>query len=51
MNSSNIVFRFRVGQINTVMPILLAGTVEFVHIEQFSTLFTFRLGQDLLYHN
>jgi hypothetical protein len=31
------------------MPILLAGTVEFVHIEQVSALCTFRLGQVLLY--
>jgi hypothetical protein len=31
------------------MPILLAGTIEIVHIEQVSTLFTFRLGQVLLY--
>jgi hypothetical protein len=29
------------------MPILLAGTVEFVHIEQVSALLTFRLGQAL----
>jgi hypothetical protein len=33
---------------NTVMPILLAGTIEFVHIEQVSALFTFLLGQVLL---
>jgi hypothetical protein len=32
------------------MPILLAGTLEFVHIEQVSTLFTFCLGQILLYY-
>jgi hypothetical protein len=31
------------------MPILLAGTTEFVHIEQVSALFKFRLGQVLLY--
>jgi hypothetical protein len=31
------------------MPILLAWTIEFVHIEQVSALFTFRLGQVLLY--
>jgi Flp pilus assembly protein TadB len=31
------------------MPILLARTIEFVHIEQVSTLFTFRLGKALLY--
>jgi hypothetical protein len=36
-------------QNNTVMSILLAGTIEFVHTEQVSTLFTFRLGQVLLY--
>jgi hypothetical protein len=30
------------------MPILLAGTIEFVHSEQVSALFTFRLGQVLL---
>jgi hypothetical protein len=30
---------------NTEMRILLAGTIEFVHIEQVSTLFTFCLGQ------
>jgi hypothetical protein len=34
---------------NTVMPILLAETIECVHIEQVSALFTFRLGQVLLY--
>jgi hypothetical protein len=33
------------------MPILLAGTIEFVNIEQVSAFFTFRLGQVLLYHN
>jgi hypothetical protein len=33
---------------NTVMPIL-AGTIEFVHIEQVSALFMFDLGQVLLY--
>jgi hypothetical protein len=27
------------------MPTLLAGTIEFVHIEQVSALFKFRLGQ------
>jgi putative copper export protein len=32
------------------MPILLAGTTEFVHIEQVSALFKFRLGQVLLYN-
>jgi putative copper export protein len=32
------------------MPILLAGTIEIVHIEQVSALFTFRLGQVLLYY-
>jgi putative copper export protein len=32
------------------MPILLAGTIEIVHIEQVSALFTFRLGQALLYY-
>jgi hypothetical protein len=31
------------------MPILLAGTIEFVHIEQISALFKFRLIQVLLY--
>jgi hypothetical protein len=31
------------------MPILLARTIEFVHIEPVSALFTFRLGQVLLY--
>jgi Flp pilus assembly protein TadB len=31
------------------MPILLAGTIEFVHNEQVSALFTFRLGKVLLY--
>jgi hypothetical protein len=31
------------------MPILLAGTTEFVRIEQVSALFKFRLGQVLLY--
>jgi hypothetical protein len=31
------------------MPILLAGTIEFVHIGQYSALFTFLLGQALLY--
>jgi hypothetical protein len=31
------------------MPILLAGTIEFVHIEQVSALFKFRLGQVSLY--
>jgi hypothetical protein len=42
---------FRIIKINnTVMPILLAGTIEFVHIEQVSALFTFRLGQGLLYY-
>jgi hypothetical protein len=42
--------RFRIIQKNyTVMPILLAGTTEFVHIEQVSALFKFRLGQVLLY--
>jgi hypothetical protein len=34
---------------NTVMPILLAETVEFVHIEQVSALFRFFHGQVLLY--
>jgi hypothetical protein len=33
------------------MPILLARTIEFVHTEQVSTLFTFRLGEVLLYKN
>jgi hypothetical protein len=33
---------------DTLMPILLAGTIEFVHIEQVFALFTFRLGQVLL---
>jgi hypothetical protein len=32
------------------MPILLAGTIEFVHIEQVSALFMFCLGQVLLYN-
>jgi hypothetical protein len=32
------------------MPILLAGTIEFVHIEQVSALFKFRLGQVSLYY-
>jgi hypothetical protein len=31
------------------MPILVAGTIDIVHIEQVSALFTFRLGQVLLY--
>jgi hypothetical protein len=31
------------------MHIRLAGTIEFVHIEQISALFTLRLGQVLLY--
>jgi hypothetical protein len=31
------------------MPILLAGTIEFVHIEQVSTLSTFLFEQVLLY--
>jgi hypothetical protein len=31
------------------MPILLAGTMEFVHIEHVSALFMFRLGQVLLH--
>jgi hypothetical protein len=31
------------------MHILLDGTIEFIHIEQVSALFTFRLGQVLLY--
>jgi hypothetical protein len=31
------------------MPNLLAGTIEFVHIEQVSALFMFRLGKVLLY--
>jgi hypothetical protein len=31
------------------MPILLAGTIEIIHIEQVSALFTFHLGQVLLY--
>jgi hypothetical protein len=31
------------------MLILLAGTIEIVHIEQVFALFTFRLGQVLLY--
>jgi hypothetical protein len=30
---------------NTVMPVLLAGTIEFVHIEQVSAIFTSRLEQ------
>jgi hypothetical protein len=44
--------RFRIIQKknNTVMPILLAGTIEFVHIEQVSALFKFRLGQVSLYY-
>jgi hypothetical protein len=33
------------------MPILLAGTIEFVHIEEVSALFTFLLEQVLLYDN
>jgi hypothetical protein len=33
----------------TVMPIM-ARTIEFAHIEQVSALFTFRLGQVLLYY-
>jgi hypothetical protein len=33
------------------MPILLARTVEFVHIEQVSVLFTLRLGHVLLYYH
>jgi hypothetical protein len=32
------------------MPIPLAGTIQFVHIEQVSTLFTSSLGQVLLYY-
>jgi hypothetical protein len=35
---------------NIVMPILLAWSIEFVHIEQVSASFTFRLGQVLLYY-
>jgi hypothetical protein len=31
------------------MPILLAGTIEFVHIEQISTLLKFRIIQVSLY--
>jgi hypothetical protein len=31
------------------MPILLGGTIEFAHIEQVSSLFTFRFEQVLLY--
>jgi hypothetical protein len=43
--------RFRIIQKNnTVMPILLAGTTEFFHIEQVSAFFKFRLGQVLLYY-
>jgi hypothetical protein len=34
---------------STVMPILLAVTVEFVHIEEVSVFFMFRLGQVLLF--
>jgi hypothetical protein len=33
------------------MPILLAGTIKFVHIEQVFALFKFRLGQVSLYLN
>jgi hypothetical protein len=33
------------------MPILLAGTTDFVHTEQVSALFKFRLGQVLLYYS
>jgi hypothetical protein len=33
------------------MPNLLAGTIEFVHIEQISALFKFRLIQVSLYNN
>jgi hypothetical protein len=38
------------------MPILLAGTIEFVHIEQVSALFTFCFGkvfsvQEFMEHN
>jgi hypothetical protein len=33
-----------------LLPILFAGTIEFLHIEQVSALFTFRLGQVLLYY-
>jgi hypothetical protein len=43
------IFRIIQKKNNIVMPILLAGTTEFVHIEQVSTLFKFRLGQVLLY--
>jgi hypothetical protein len=32
------------------MPILMARTIEFVHIEQVSALFTFLLGRVLLYY-
>jgi hypothetical protein len=32
------------------MPILLAGTTEFVHIEKVSALFKSRLGHVLLYN-
>jgi hypothetical protein len=32
------------------MPILLAGTIKFVHIEQVSALFKYRLGQVSLYY-
>jgi hypothetical protein len=31
------------------MPILLAKTIEYVHVEQVYALLTFCLGQDLLY--
>jgi hypothetical protein len=31
------------------MPILMAGTIEFVHVEQVSALFRLRHGQVLLY--
>jgi hypothetical protein len=32
------------------MNILLARTIEIIHIEQVSALFTFHLGQVLLYY-
>jgi putative copper export protein len=47
--SVSVLSRFRIIQNNTVMRILLVGTTVFVHIEQVSAVFTFRLGQVLLY--
>jgi hypothetical protein len=46
-------YNFHIRQVSALYKInnifLLAGTIEFVHIEQVSALFTFLLGQVLLY--